>query len=142
MKAQPSLRNIFDALNSTVYQDEEKKPEHNPDLTRWAQQGILLLNSSLTCQIDKPGSHTPIWKDFIAYTVDMLNYTDNGLVFVLMGKQAQELEGLIGDNHHIIKTSHPASASYSKTTWDCQDMFNRINSIIEKTNGEQFKIKW
>ena len=72
----------------------------------------------------------------------ILNYTDSGLIFVLMGKQAQELEGMIGEHHHIIKVSHPASAAYTKTTWDCGDMFNEINKIINGQNGPTFKINW
>ena len=139
-KVQPSLKNIFDAIDSTVY--PEQTIEHNPNLTRWANQGILLLNSALTCQVDKIGSHYNVWKEFIAYTMDILNYTDSGLIFVLMGKQAQELESMIGEHHHIIKVSHPASAAYTKTVWDCGDMFNEINKIINGQNGPTFKINW
>lgn len=139
-KAQPSLKNIFEAIESTVHQDY---PMHqDSDLTRWANQGVLLLNSALTCEIDKVGSHYNVWKDFIAYTMDILNFTNSGLIFVLMGKQAQELEGLIGEQHHIIKVSHPASAAYTKTTWECNDMFNVINKIITESNGKEFKIQW
>jgi uracil-DNA glycosylase len=140
MRPQPSLKNIFEAVDSTVYDNEHR--EYDPNLTRWAEQGVLLLNSALTCEIDKVGSHYSIWKDFIAYVMDILNFTDSGLIFVLMGKQAQELEGLIGNHHHIIKESHPASAAYTKTVWDCGDMFNQINKIINGQNGPEFKINW
>ena len=74
--------------------------------------------------------------------MDILNYTDSGLIFVLMGKQAQELESMIGEHHHIIKVSHPASAAYTKTVWDCGDLFNKINKIINGQNGPTFKINW
>ena len=139
-KIQPSLRNMFEAIEKTVYQ--EFPTYQDPNLTRWANQGILLLNSALTCQVDKIGSHYNVWKEFIAYTMDILNYTDSGLIFVLMGKQAQELESMIGEHHHVIKVSHPASAAYTKTTWDCGDMFNEINKIINGQNGPEFKITW
>ena len=139
-KIQPSLRNMFEAIEKTVYQ--EFPTYQDPNLTRWANQGILLLNSALTCQVDKIGSHYNVWKEFIAYTMDILNYTDSGLIFVLMGKQAQELESMIGEHHHVIKVSHPASAAYTKTTWDCGDMFNEINKIINGQNGPTFKINW
>jgi len=88
-KVQPSLQNIFHAIEHTVYQDFPTYQD--PNLTRWAKQGVLLLNSALTCQVDKIGSHYHIWKDFMAYVMDILNYTDTGMIFVLMGKQAQEL---------------------------------------------------
>ena len=139
-KVQPSLKNIFEAIEYTIHQ--EWPTYQDPNLVRWANQGVLLLNSALTCQVDKIGSHYPIWKEFIAYTMDILNYTDSGLIFVLMGKQAQELESMIGEHHHIIKVSHPASAAYTKTTWDCGDMFNEINKIINGQNGPTFKINW
>lgn len=139
-KPQPSLKNIFEAVNKTVHDDWPIKQD--PDLTRWANQGVLLLNSALTCQVDKVGSHYAIWQEFIAYTMDILNFTDTGLIFVLMGKQAQELEGMIGEHHHIIKVSHPASAAYTKTVWDCGDLFNECNKIINGQNGPTFKINW
>lgn len=140
LKPQPSLQKMFEAVNNTLYTHEPR--EHHPDLTRWANQGVLLLNSALTCQVDKVGSHYNIWKDFIAYTMDMLNFTDSGLTFVLMGAKAQELEPLVGQHHYIIKTTHPAHASYTKQPWDCNDMFNQINKNIIGQNGPEFKINW
>ena len=141
-KPQTSLKFIQHAITQTVYDNDETK-EHNPDLSRWAEQGVLLLNSALTCEIDKIGSHYPIWKDFVAYLMDMLNFTDSGLVFILLGKQAQELESLIGQNHYILKASHPASAAHNGTNmWDCNDVFNESNRIIEKNVGKEFIINW
>jgi len=139
-KAQPSLKNIFEAVEKTIHQ--EWPTYQDPSLVRWANQGVLLLNSALTCQVDKVGSHYNVWKEFIAYIMDILNYTDSGLIFVLMGKQAQELESMIGEHHHIIKVSHPASAAYTKTVWDCGDLFNECNKIINGQNGPTFKINW
>lgn len=139
-KPQPSLKNIFEAVEHTVYEDFPSYQD--PDLKRWANQGVLLLNSALTCEVDKVGSHYAIWQDFIAYILDIINFTDSGLIFVLMGKQAQELEGLIGNHHYVFKVSHPASASYTKTQWDCGNVFNEINKIINGQNGPSFKINW
>lgn len=141
-KPQASLKFIQHAITQTVYDNDETK-EHSPDLSRWAEQGVLLLNSALTCEIDEVGSHYSIWKDFIAYVIDMLNFTDSGLVFILLGKQAQELESLIGPNHYILKASHPASAVHNGTNiWDCKDVWNETNRLIEGNNGPEFKIKW
>ena len=139
-KPQPSLKHIFQAIETTVHQDF---PSHqDPDLKRWANQGVLMLNSALTCEIDKIGSHVPIWKEFTAYVLDILNYTNSGLIFVLLGKQSQEFESLIGNQHHIIKVSHPASAAYNGGKWDCNDVFNKINEIIVGQNGKEYKIDW
>lgn len=139
-KIQPSLKNIFDAIEHTVY--PEQNIDQNPDLTRWANQGVLLLNRALTCQVDKIGSHYGIWNDFIMYVIDMLSLTNSGLIFCLLGQKAQELEGSISQSHYILKASHPAAAAYTKTVWDCNDLFNEANRIIEKNNGPEFKITW
>lgn len=141
-KAQPSLKNIFEALDITIYKDRDKAPDHDPDLTRWANQGVLLLNKALTCQIDKVGSHYPIWQDFLMYVIDMLSLTNSGLIFILLGKEAHELESVIGPAHHVLKASHPASAAYTKTTWDCKDVFNEANRLLLQMNGPAFTINW
>lgn len=139
-KPQPSLKNMFEAIEETVFQGY---PSHqDPDLTRWSKQGVLLLNTALTTQVDKVGTHYDIWKDFIMYVLDMLSLTNSGLIFMLLGAKAQELESVIGQNHYILKASHPASAAYTKTTWDCNDIFNKANEILEKNNGPQYKIQW
>ena len=140
MKPQPSLRNIFEAIEETVYQGFPTYQD--PNLTRWANQVVLLLNTALTCQVDKIGSHYPIWNEFVMYVFDMLNFTNSGLIFVLLGAKAQELEAVLGANHYILKASHPASAVYSGHKWDCKDVFNKTNEIIVANNGPQFKINW
>lgn len=140
MRSQPSLDHIFSALGKTVYPD--MRVDHDPDLSRWAEQGVLLLNRALTCQVDKPGTHYAVWNDFVVYLMDMLSVTNSGLVFCLLGNKAQELESLVSDNHYILKASHPASAGYSKSQWDCNDLFNEANRIIEQNNGPLYKINW
>lgn len=134
-KPQPSLKFIFESIDKTK--------DHDPDLTRWAEQGVLLLNTALTCEIGKVGSHAAIWKDFISYLIDMLNFTDSGLVFILLGAKAQELESIIGDNHYILKASHPASAAHNGTyIWDCKNVWNETNRLLEGNYGKQYLINW
>jgi uracil-DNA glycosylase len=140
MKPQPSLTHMFSAIEHTVCQ--EWPTYQDPNLKRWANQGVLLLNSALTCQVDKVGSHYHIWAPFIMYLLDMLSLTNSGLIFMLFGAKAQELESVIGPNHYILKATHPASAAYTKTTWDCNDVFNQANDIIEKNNGKPLCISW
>jgi len=139
-KPQPSLKNIFQAIEETVYQGFPT--DQDPNLERWAEQGVLLLNTALTCQVDKVGSHYDVWQDFISYVIDMLSLTNSGIIFVLLGAKAQELESLIGNNHYVLKASHPASAAYNGGKWDCNDVFNKVNEIIEKNNGKDYKIEW
>jgi uracil-DNA glycosylase len=137
---QPSLRHLFDGIEKTVYQ--EFPTYQDPNLTRWANQGVLLLNRALTCEVDKIGSHYGIWNDFVMYVLDMLSLTNSGLIFILLGAKAQELESVIGPTHYVLKASHPASAAYTKTVWDCNDVFNKANEIIKANNGPEFTINW
>ncbi len=139
-KPQPSLKNMFEAIEKTVYEDYPSFQD--PDLTRWANQGVLLLNTALTTQVDKVGCHYDIWQPFLVYLIDMLSLTHSGIIFIFLGAKAQEFESLIGQNHYLLQASHPASAAYTKTTWDCKDVFNEANKIIIKNNGPEFKINW
>lgn len=139
MKLQPSLSNVFKEVNKTVYNGEEVCV--NPDLTRWSKQGILLLNTALTTEVNRIGSHYELWKSFTAYLLDWLNSYNPGLVYVYMGKKAESWITFANDNNHKFVISHPASAAYNKSkTWDCKDVFNQTSSILkEKYN---FEITW
>jgi len=133
-KAQPSLRYIFQELNAAQWDSL------NPDLTRWSNQGILMLNTALTVNIGKAGSHVDLWRDFTTFLFDLLNQRP-GLIYVFMGAKAKEWESYIStENNYKIFTKHPASAIYSKQVWDCNDMFNKVNQILYDNNG--YKIKW
>lgn len=139
-RAQPSLKEILKAVNKTCY--EGRIESEDLDLKRWANQGVLLLNYALTCEMEKPGTHYDVWKDFIVYLLDMLSLTSSGLIFILMGKKAEELESLIGSHHYVLKTFHPAYAVRNNTEWECEDVFNKANDILRKNNGQDFTIKW
>jgi uracil-DNA glycosylase len=133
-KQQPSLKFIFKAVNKTVYSDKKDITTFDPDLTRWSNQGVLMLNTSLTTEINKIGKHIPIWDPFIKYLIDMLNSKDKDYVWVLIGKQAQQNEDLIDNilrNTQILKCSHPASAAYKQDEdWNCNDIFNQVNNAL------------
>ena len=111
------------------------------DLSHWSNQGVLLLNSALTTTINKPGSHMLLWKPFIAYVIDYLVWNRPNLIYVFMGKKAQEFADLVPDNNYKILVSHPASAGYDKQAeWDCGDMWNKINKYLEQDGKVQ--ITW
>ncbi len=138
-KPEASLRYMFDEIERTVYGGEGYVRE--PDLTRWADQGVLLLNSALTTTINKPGVHQILWRPFMAFLFDMLGWYNPGLVYVFMGKVAQQWAEGIPDNCYKLSTTHPASAAHmSMERWDGKDVFNEINKILLKNNGE--KITW
>ena len=137
-KVQPSLRYIFEEIERTVYQEF---PSHqDPDLTRWSKQGILMLNTALTVEVGKIGSHYDIWKPFTAYLLDWLNNYNTGLIYVYMGKKAEEWSELTNDNNYKFAVKHPASAAYNGSKWDSNDIFNKISEIVMKNSN--FKIEW
>jgi len=136
MKEQPSLRYIFDEIERTVYSPKIDKDEstilregYNPDLKRWSKQGVLMLNTALTVAIGKIGSHYDIWKPFASYLFTELNKRDD-LVFVCLGKKAEQWESYM-NNNHVIKVTHPASAAYKGGKWNSQDLFNQVNNYLE-----------
>jgi uracil-DNA glycosylase len=136
-KIQKSLGYIYDSIEKTT-----KDPvDRSPDLTKWANQGMLMLNSALTTMIDKPGSHQQIWKPFTATLIDHLLWNKPGLIYVFLGKRAQDYADMIPDNHLKIFASHPASTGYNGLTeWDCNDLWNKINNHLEK--NEKPKINY
>lgn len=142
-KPEASLRYILNAVEDTVpFEDRDAVDETTKfNLDRLSKQGILMLNSALTTEVGKVGKHVEVWKPFMEYLIDMLNFQQSGLVWALMGKQAQQYEALIGDHHYIVKSTHPAYAAYMKQPrWDCNNLFNNINKQLVDTKRE--KIRW
>lgn len=141
MKREASLRYIHKAILDTVYKGEKELKDLSPDLSCWAEQGVLLLNTSLTTEIGKIGKHIPIWKSFTAYLFDMLNAQDQTYVWVFLGKKAEELADLVDDRHIKLVASHPASAAYAhQQVWDCNDVFNKVNEQLVALG--KIPIKW
>ena len=138
-KLQPSLRYILEEVNRTVYNGHEVSTD--VDLTRWANQGVLMLNTALTVEVGKIGSHYAIWKDFTAYLLDTLNNYNPGLIYGYLGKKAEEWSALTNDdNNYKFFAKHPASAAYNGSKWDSDNLFLKIDSIIGNVYGE--KITW
>jgi len=138
-KIEVSLQYILDAIKQTV-PEELQDPNPTNDLKRWADQGVLLLNSGFTTTIGKPGTHQLLWRPFLVNVLDALLWYKPGLVYVFMGKKAQEYVDLIPDNNYKILVTHPASAAYAGRKWDCDDLFNKINKHLE--SQQKPKIIW
>lgn len=136
---QPSLEYILKAINKTVYNGV--KASVDKDLTRWANQGVLLLNTALTTNIGKIGQHYLIWRPFIAYVFDWLTWNNNGLVYIYMGKRAEEWSDCVNDNNYKFYVSHPASAGYNNLPeWDSKNVFVQTKNILKKNYN--FDIEW
>ena len=121
-KAEKSLQYILKAL-------EDENGDVN--LKRWSNQGVLLINTAFTCEINKIGSHYGIWKSFTEHVFENINRHNPDTIFILMGKKAEAWQTLL-PNCKILKCSHPASAAYRGGEWDCNDVFNKANTILIK----------
>ena len=136
---QPSLKYLLDEVNRTVYNGHPGSLD--PDLTRWAEQGVLLINTAFTTTVGKIGQHYNIWKPFLAYLFDYLTWNEAGLVYAYMGKQAQEWSEAVNDNNYKFFVSHPASAAYNKQErWNSDNLFVKVNEVVERQFNA--KITW
>ena len=139
MKLQPSLKFMLSEVNRTVYNGEPIS--NSPDLTRWANQGILMLNTALTTQINKVGMHYNIWKPLLNYLFDFLSNYNNGLVYIYMGKEASTWADSVNDNCYKLFCAHPASAVYNKfRSWDSKDVFPTAQKIVQENYN--YSINW
>lgn len=129
-KTQPSLRNIFKELESDVGVSRK-----NTDLTDWAKQWILLLNSVLTVRSGIPASHS--WKWWENFTDDMIRFISqnkSNIVFVLWWNYAISKSSLIDANKHLVITSpHPSPFSAHRGFLGSKP-FSRINSYLTQQN--------
>ena len=105
----------------------------DPTLESWAKQGILMLNSALTVEMNKVGSHVMIWRPFIIALLKHLSECETGIIYVLFGRQAQTFKPYINSRfNHIIEIEHPAYFARSGTKMSHQlfiDISNRVKGI-------------
>ena len=133
-KLPPSLKNIYKELQSEY--NDFQIPKHG-DLGSWADQGVLLLNATLTVEASKAGSHqNQGWEIFTDKVIQIISKKRNKIVFLLWGKYAQAKAGLIDHNKHLILTAaHPSPFSAYHGFFGCNH-FILTNEYLEK-NGEK-----
>jgi uracil-DNA glycosylase len=126
----PSLRNIYKELQTDI--PGFMIPVHG-NLTEWAEQGVLLLNASLTVQAGIPGSHQKKgWETFTDTVIKKISDEKEGVVFILWGSFAQAKAELIDKTkHHIIKSPHPSPFSADRGFFGSKP-FSKTNEILEK----------
>ncbi len=135
-KRPPSLDNIFKELESDLHIHRE-----NNDLTDWAQQGVLLLNSIMSVQMDRPLSHQNHgWEQFTDAIISKLNEREKPVIFVFWGSYARSKKVLITNpQHKIIESVHPSPLSAYRGFFGSKP-FSKINHYL-KENGEK-EIQW
>jgi uracil-DNA glycosylase len=126
----PSLRNIYKELATDI--PGFTIPNHG-DLTEWAEQGVLLLNASLTVRAASPGSHQKRgWETFTDTVIKKISDEKEGIVFILWGSFAQAKAELIDQTkHHIIKSPHPSPFSANRGFFGSKP-FSKTNEILVK----------
>ena len=106
-------------------------------LESWAKQGILMINSALTCEVNKVGSHVNQWRPFVSKLVKNLSYRETGLIYVLFGKQAQTLKPYIDERYNdIIEVEHPAYFARTNKIMP-YSVFEQMNNILYGRYGEK-----
>lgn len=141
-KCPDSLRYIFRALEEDIYKGESYVVE-NYDLTRWANQGILLINCALSFpRGEKSGSHFKMWQPFITEVLRIINEKKDSIAIGLMDSDAKLYKSLLTNATFSVATcDHPASAIYRKgRIWDHNAIFTKITGFHKFMNNIQ--IKW
>ncbi|MBN2349356.1 MAG: uracil-DNA glycosylase [Bacteroidales bacterium] len=125
----PSLVNIFKELQTDL---GIPVPRHG-NLEKWANQGVMLLNATLTVRANQAGSHQKQgWEEFTDAVIRKLSHQRAGLVFLLWGKYAQAKEALIDSNkHYILKAAHPSPFSAYNGFFGCRH-FSKTNDILNR----------
>ncbi len=125
----PSLKNIYREIELEI----GTPAPHSGNLERWAKQGVLMLNATLTVESRKAGSHQGKgWETFTDAVVKALNDQRDGLVFMLWGRYAREKGKIIDrSRHHVLEAAHPSPFSASNGFFGCGH-FAKANEILAR----------
>ncbi|MBQ4914987.1 uracil-DNA glycosylase [Maribacter sp. MMG018] len=134
----PSLINIFKEIETDIGVPYPK----SGNLERWADQGVLLLNATLTVRAHQAGSHQKKgWETFTDAVIKTISNEKKGVVFLLWGGFAKKKAALIDKNkHHILTSGHPSPLSANRGYWFGNKHFSKANEILVR-NGES-PINW
>ncbi len=129
VKPPPSLQNIYKELESDL---GLSRPQHGC-LEKWAKQGVLLLNATLTVEASKPQSHGNLgWQTFTDEVIKSLNEHPNEIVFLLWGSFAQKKSSLINTlKHKVLKAPHPSPLSAHRGFLGCKH-FSKANAFLKE----------
>lgn len=131
----PSLKVIKESINNL--ENPNIVYTFDPTLESWAKQGILMLNASLTVEVNRIGSHTMLWRRFIARFINNFSKYNNNIVWVLFGELAQTFAPYIFQGK-VFKVKHPAYYARTNKKMPCS-IFNKVNDYLSRYNT---KIDW
>ena len=112
------------------------------NLTRWADQGVFLLNTVLTVEKSRSKSHSKLgWQDFTKATIEALSKNGNNIIFMLWGGDAKNYKKLIDlKKHHVLESGHPSPMSANRGYWFGNRHFSKANEILKTLKKKE--IKW
>lgn len=137
VKLSPSLEVLKEAIID--FEVPHNLITFDPTLEEVSKQGVLLLNSALTVETNKPNSHTYLWRPFISSLLRNLSEYNPGLIYILWGNVAKSFEGFINKNNIVYKMPHPAYYARTNTRIP-HKFFIDLNNVIYQHFGE--KIEW
>lgn len=127
----PSLKNIYKELKN----DLNIEIANHGDLTKWAKQGVLLLNRSLTVRENNSNSHKKIWNGFMEAVVNFINKEKENCVFILWGNDAKKIKKNIDINKHLVlEATHPSPLGANKGGFFGCKHFSKTNEYLKKHN--------
>jgi len=134
-RLQPTLSKFYGGIEKELYNGLNLNYVDIDDLSYLSKQGVMLLNTALTVEKDRSGSHMAIWHPFTTYLLkEVIGPT--GVPVLFLGKEAGHLEPLVCLTNPTFTTKHPASASYSGGIWDTEGAFEWLNRHILDSNNE------
>ena len=128
----PSLQVVKEAMID--YTIPHNRVEFDNTMESLAKQGILLINSALTCEVNKIGSHTAIWRDFISKLLRNFSYNNPGTIFILFGNQASSFKSSIIGSQNILECYHPAYYARNNSRMP-SDVFIKAKELSKYING-------
>ena len=134
-KLQPSLQKFYEGLENELYNGLNLEYEKTPDVSYLAKQGVLMLNASLTVEINKAGSHLKIWEPFIKHIFENA-IGPSRVPVIFLGKDAARYKRWMAPLTWSFITSHPASAAYNHTEWDTEGVFTKVNTLLKEEGKE------
>lgn len=135
-KMPPSLRNVFKEIKA----DLGGELRTNTDLSDWAEQGVLLLNTSLTVIEGQANSMARLWEPFTDAIIQLLNKQEYPIVFVLWGNNARKKKSIIDvSRHYVIESAHPSPLSANRGFFGSKP-FSKTNQILKQLGEDE--IRW
>lgn len=130
------MRNIFKEIKA----DLGGELRTNTDLSDWAEQGVLLLNTSLTVVESQANSMAKLWESFTDSVIQLLNEQERPIVFVLWGNNARKKKSIIDvSRHYVIESAHPSPLSANRGFFGSKP-FSKTNQILKQLGEDE--IRW